>query len=80
MENLGALSILLAFCLSLFAVAASLAGKYGRRPFLAVSAERAVYSIWVLLTVAACLLVYSLMTGDFRIAYVQAHSNHAMSP
>src|SRR6185437_5597379 len=56
MENLGALSILLAFCLSLFAVAASLAGKYGRRPFLAVSAERAVYSIWVLLTVAGWLL------------------------
>jgi len=80
MENLGALAILLAFCLSVFAVAAALAGKYGRRPFLAVSAERAVYSIWVLLTVAAALLVYSLMTGDFRIAYVQAHSDRAMSP
>jgi len=80
MENLGALAILLAFCLSLFAVAASLAGKYGRRPFLAVSGERAVYSVWVLLTVAAGLLVYSLITGDFRIAYVQAHSDRAMSP
>ena len=53
MENIGALSILLAFCLAVFAVAASLAGKYGRRPFLIVSAERAVYAIWLLLTVAA---------------------------
>ncbi len=80
MENLGALSILLAFCLSIFAVAAALAGKYGRRPFLVVSAERAVYSVWILLTIASGLLVYSLLTGDYRLAYVVAHSNKAMSP
>ena len=78
MENLGALSILIAFCLAIFAVAASLAGKYGRRPFLIVSAERAVYSIWVLLTIASGLLIYALLTGDFRLAYVAAHSNKAM--
>jgi cytochrome c-type biogenesis protein CcmF len=78
MENLGALSILIAFCLAVFAVAASLAGKYGKRPFLIVSAERAVYSIWVLLTLASGLLVYALLTGDFRLAYVAAHSNKAM--
>ena len=29
MENIGALSVLLAFCLAVFAVAAALAGKYG---------------------------------------------------
>ena len=78
MENLGALSILLAFCMSVFAVVASLAGKYGRRPFLVVSGERAVYSVWVLLTVASGLLVYALVTGDYRFAYVAAHSNRAM--
>ena len=78
MENLGALSILIAFCLAVFAVAASLAGKYGKRPFLIVSAERAVYSIWVLLTIASGLLIYSLLSGDFRLAYVAAHSNKAM--
>jgi hypothetical protein len=78
MENLGALSILLAFCLSIFAVFAALVGKYGRRPFLIVSAERAVYSVWVLLTLASGFLVYSLMTGDYRLAYVAAHSNKAM--
>ncbi len=52
MENLGALSILLAFCLSLFAVAASITGKYSQRPLLVVSAERAVYAVWLLLTTA----------------------------
>jgi len=78
MENIGALSILLAFCLAAFAVVASLAGKYGRRPFLVVSGERAVYSVWVLLTVASGLLIYALVIGDYRLAYVAGHSNKAM--
>jgi cytochrome c-type biogenesis protein CcmF len=80
MENVGALAILLAFCFAVYAVVASLAGKWGRRPFLTHSAERAVYSIWVLLTVAAGILVYSLINGDFRMAYVVEHSNRTMSP
>jgi cytochrome c-type biogenesis protein CcmF len=79
MENLGALSVLVAFCLAVFAVAASLAGKYGKRPFLVVSAERAVYAIWVLLTIASGVLIYSLISGDYRLAYVAAHSNKAMA-
>ena len=78
MENLGALSLLVAFCLTVFAVAAAVIGKYGRRPILVVSAERAVYAIWILLTTASALLVYSLIVGDYRLAYVAAHSNKAM--
>jgi len=79
MENIGALSILIAFCLAVFAVVAAVAGKYAHRPFLVISAERAVYSIWVLLTIAAVVLVASLLNGDYRMAYVVAHSNRAMS-
>lgn len=78
MENLGALAILLAFCLAVFAVGAAVAGKYGRRPFLAVSAERAVYAIWALLTFASGLLVSLLIEGDYRLAYVAAHTDKAM--
>ena len=78
MENIGALAILVSFCLALFAIAASLAGKCARRPFLVISAERAVYAIWLLLTTASALLIYALMTGDFRLAYVAAHSNKDM--
>ena len=79
MENLGSLAILLAFCFAVYAVVASVAGRLTKRPFLILSAERAVYSIWVLLTVAVGLLVYSLITGDFRLAYVASHSNRTMS-
>ena len=41
MENIGALAILLAFCFAVYAVLGSLIGKWARRPFLALSAERA---------------------------------------
>ena len=79
MENLGALSVLLAFCMAVFSVGAALTGKYGRRPFLVVSAQRAVYVTWFLLTIASALLVSSLLNGDYRLAYVASHSNKAMS-
>src|SRR3954452_930225 len=79
MENVGAISVLLAFCMAAFAVAAAVTGKYASRPFLAISAERAVYAVWGLLTLASGILVTLLLSGDFRLAYVAAHTNHAMS-
>jgi len=78
MENIGALAILLAFCLAVFSVFATITGKYTKRPFLVVSAERSVYAIWCLLTLASGLLIYALISGDFRLSYVAAHSNHSM--
>ena len=78
MENIGALAILLAFCLTIFSIAASLVGAWKKKPFLIVSAERAVICVWGLVTVASGLLIYALMTGDYRLAYVASHSNKAM--
>jgi cytochrome c-type biogenesis protein CcmF len=80
MENVGALAILLAFCFAIYAIIASLAGKWAKRPLLILSAERAVYCVWALITTAVALLVYSLFTGDFRLTYVYETSNTAMSP
>ena len=79
MENIGALAILLAFCLAVYAVISSVVGKLRKSPFLIVSAERAVYSVWFLLTIASGLLIYSLITGDFRLGYVAAHTDQSMS-
>ncbi|MGA2436741.1 MAG: heme lyase CcmF/NrfE family subunit [Bryobacteraceae bacterium] len=78
MENLGALALLLAFCLSVFAIAASAVGGWKRNAFLARSGERAVYSVWLLVTVASAVLVGAMLAGDFRFAYVAGHSNRAM--
>jgi cytochrome c-type biogenesis protein CcmF len=78
MENIGSLAILLAFCFAVYSVVGSLAGKWSNRPYLVLSAERAVYCIWALLTTAALILIYSLISGDYRMTYVWSHSNHAM--
>jgi cytochrome c-type biogenesis protein CcmF len=78
MENLGALAILLAFCVALYATAASVIGRLKGKPFLIVSGERAVYATWGLMTLSAGILVYKLMTGDYRFAYVAQHTNISM--
>jgi len=78
MENLGSLAILLAFCAAIYATVASILGRLKHKPFLVVSGQRAVYAVWALITLASGLLVYAIMTGDFRFAYVAEHSNKAM--
>jgi hypothetical protein len=57
---------------------ASVVGRIKRKPFLIVSGERAVYSVWALITIGSGILVYALVTGDFRFSYVAEHSNRAM--
>src|SRR5689334_10171676 len=78
MENLGALAILLAFAVALYATVASVVGRIKRKPFLIVSGERAVFGVWTLMALASGILVYALMTGDFRFSYVAEHSNRTM--
>src|SRR5581483_8576591 len=78
MENLGSLAILVALCVALYAAAASVVGRLKRKPILIVSGQRAVFVVWAMMTLASALLVYALMTGDFRFAYVAEHSNRTM--
>ena len=78
MENLGALAILLAFCAAIYAAVASVVGRIKNKPFLIVSAQRAVYAIWGLITLAAIVLVHAMLVSDFRFAYVAEHSNRDM--
>ena len=70
MENVASLAVLLAFCVAIYALLASVVGRLKHKPFLIVSGERAVYSVWALITVGSGVLVYSLITGDFRFSYV----------
>lgn len=78
MENLGALALLLAFCVAVFAFLSSIAGAARKNMFLFAASQRAVYVMWALITTASGLLVYGLFTGDFRLQYVAMHSNKAM--
>jgi cytochrome c-type biogenesis protein CcmF len=78
MENLGTLAILLAFAVAIYATVASVIGRLKHKPFLVVSGERAVYAVWAMMALASGILVYALMTGDFRFSYVAEHSNRTM--
>jgi cytochrome c-type biogenesis protein CcmF len=78
MENFGSLAILLAFAVAIYAVVASVAGRIKNKPFLIASGRRAVYSVWVLMTLASAVLLHALLTNDFRFAYVAEHSNRTL--
>ena len=78
MENIGALAIMLAFCLAIYSVVASLVGAWKKKPFLIASGERAVIAVFGLIVIATGILIYALVTSDFRYAYVAAHSNRDM--
>jgi cytochrome c-type biogenesis protein CcmF len=78
MENVGALAVLLAFCISIYAIVSSVVGRVKRRPFLVISGERSVYAVWLLITTAAGILVYNFLISNFSFAYVASHSNRDM--
>src|SRR5438874_5806188 len=80
MENTGALCLLIAVCVAAYAVIASIAGALKRSPLLALSAERAVYSVGLLVSIASAILVYAMLSDDYRFAYVASNSNRAMPP
>ncbi len=75
MENIGYLTVLLGFCLSVYAIIAALVGKWRRNAFLELSAQRAVAMMWVMVTTASVVLVYAILTDDFRLSYVYSRSN-----
>ena len=75
MENLGYLAVLLGFLVSVYAVLAALVGKWRNNPFLELSAQRAVMGAWVMVTTASAVLLYAILTDDFRLSYVASRSN-----
>jgi cytochrome c-type biogenesis protein CcmF len=79
MENTGYVCLLLALCLAVYSIAASLAGAAKQNRLLMLSAERSVYAIWFCLTVASAVLVRAFLTDNYRYAYVATNSNHAMA-
>ncbi len=79
MENLGALALLLAFCLAVYTILAALVGKWKDRAYLARSAERGVLVVWGLVSIASGILIYLLFQNDFRLSFIAGHSNRDLS-
>ena len=78
MENVGSMCLLLALCLAVYAMAASVVATLKDRPALQASAERSIYAIWFSVTCASAILVWALLTNDYRFVYVASNSNRAM--
>ncbi|MBM3767521.1 MAG: heme lyase CcmF/NrfE family subunit, partial [Acidobacteria bacterium] len=78
MENIGALALILAFCLAIYSFVASIVGAWKKKPFLIASGERAVIAVFAMITLSVGILLYALVTSDFRFAYVASHSNRDM--
>ena len=53
-------------------------GRWKQKPFLTISAERAVYSVWALVAIASGILLYGLIVVMARTAEELAHTNKAM--
>lgn len=80
LTDIGLITLTLAFIFSLYATIASLYGGWRRRSRLVESARIAALLVFLMLTISVLVVVYSLSTFDFSLAYVYDVSSRAMSP
>jgi cytochrome c-type biogenesis protein CcmF len=72
--DLGYFSLALALAVSAYAAIAAALGAWRRYPELVVSARNAFYAAAGLLTLAATVLIYALLSRDFSVAYVTSYT------
>jgi len=78
MADFGNFCILLALCLSIYALIASLTGAFRRWNRAIQSAERAAYAAAVCASLAFFSLVYLLLADDFSVAHVAGSSSMSL--
>jgi cytochrome c-type biogenesis protein CcmF len=75
MSNFGTFSLILALCLSLYGLFASLLGAALRQHRIVRSAERAVMASCASILLALTALLYLLATSDFSVTHVAQSTN-----
>jgi cytochrome c-type biogenesis protein CcmF len=75
MASLGQFLLLAAFVVAAYAASVSVAGARRRSPRLIESGVGAFYLIAAIMAVASAVIVYSFVTGDYSIKYVQRYSD-----
>ena len=78
MADFGNFCALLALCLSLYSLIASLSGAYKRLERVIQSAERAAYAAAGCVALAFFSLLYLLLADDFSIAHVATSSSRSL--
>src|ERR1017187_8088347 len=75
MENIGSFALLLALALAAYSLLGSVIGAMTKRSVLVKSAQRATMVMWAMVTTGVVCLETLILTDQFRMAYVAAHSN-----
>lgn len=75
MVDIGQLSLLIAFAVSLYAIFAFAGSIRSKRQDLIKSGENSVYAVSVLMTIASAALLYAFLSRDFSVVYVYNYSN-----
>lgn len=78
MIDIGAIALRFAFVAALYGVFAGVLGGCYGRPALVRSAERAAHAVFGLVSIAMIVLLYALLTHDFRLQYIASVSNRSM--
>jgi cytochrome c-type biogenesis protein CcmF len=78
MIDIGAIALRLAFVAAVYAAMISSLGGWRQKSPWVRSAERAVYAVFGLVSIAMVVMLYALATHDFNIQYVARVSNRAM--
>ena len=75
MSEIGNISIVLAFALSIYAIFASLVGAKKRNIELIKSSENCAFAIFILVLIAVISLLHSLINLDFSLKYVALNTS-----
>ncbi len=75
MIDVGAVALLVAWVLAIYAIVLSLVGVRVRRRDFIRSAEHAALAVWGLVSVSTAALLHALATHDFSIEYVAHYSS-----
>ena len=70
--------LVVAFIAALYSVAAAIYGHRSRSAGAVESARRAMLLLWPLITLAAAILIYLLVTNRFEVAYVYEVTSRSM--
>src|SRR5688572_27321571 len=78
MSDIGAIGLRLALAVAVYAVVMGVLGGRRAQSRLVQSAERAVYGVFGLVSMAMIAMLYALLSHDFSLQYVASVSNRAM--
>ena len=78
-EVVGTVSLLVAFLVAAWCIAAGIAGNARHNRRLVLSAVYGLYGFFALVSLASALIVYAMVTHDYTIKYVALNSDTSMS-